>query len=192
MIQIVIDLETYSTNSNAAIVQIGAVAFDASTGEITAEFKINVDPKSCTDAGLSVDIETMEWWSGQSREAQKSITQAPRYSILDALTAFASWVREQTSYKHARIWSHATFDFVILANAFKAVGMKMPYSHRSARDLRTIVDLARVEYWKWDRGEGVHHDALDDCRFQVRYLNKCFDQLRRDTQDYWEPNEDEV
>jgi hypothetical protein len=178
MTHLMLDLETYSAKSNAVIVQIGATAFDPQTGKIQSEFKLNVDPQSCVDAGLHLDTGTIDWWLKQSKEAQASITDdSDRKSISKALEMYSNWVKGVMPYRGARVWCHATFDFVILNNAFQATGIKPPYSHTAARDLRTIVDLAKVNYYNKPR-KGTYHDALDDCKFQVEYLMDCFKNLK--------------
>ena len=60
---VVLDLETLSTRSNAAIVSIGAVAIE--NLEVVDEFYVNVDPSTCKEAGLHIDPLTVEWWAEQ-------------------------------------------------------------------------------------------------------------------------------
>ncbi|NDD98181.1 MAG: 3'-5' exoribonuclease, partial [Actinobacteria bacterium] len=64
MTQVMIDIETLSTQYNAAILSIGAVKWEES--EIVDTFYINVDPKSCKELGLHVEHKTVEWWMKQS------------------------------------------------------------------------------------------------------------------------------
>ena len=57
---VVVDLETLSTNSNACIVSIGACLVE--NLEITDTFYCNVDGRTCKEAGLHIDPDTIKWW----------------------------------------------------------------------------------------------------------------------------------
>lgn len=103
--------------------------------------------------------------------ARKSITEPGLY-VHDAMNAFLNFASEAK-----QIWSHATFDFVIVQETLKALRLP-PLSYKAARDIRTLVDLSGVQYKKRPR-PGVHHDALHDCVFQVGYCVEAFKQLQR-------------
>lgn len=165
---VMIDLETYANTPNSAIVQIGAVEFDPSTGEILNEFKRNVDAQSCIDLGMEANIDTINWWMQQSDEARQSILE-DGWPIGEALTAFTDFLHKPVKNgEKFRLWCHATFDEPILSNAYHKAGMKEPWHYRTVRDLRTLIDLADIDPYSYDNG-GTYHDALDDCKFQVKY-----------------------
>ena len=60
MIQVMLDLETMSVRSNAAIASIGAVKFEVGSG-IVDQFYRTVDLRTCKAVGLHVDPETVVW-----------------------------------------------------------------------------------------------------------------------------------
>ena len=164
---VMLDIETMSSNSNASLAQIGAAVFSYHDGSISSEFKVNVSVGDCRERGMHVDPNTEKWWSQQDPAAIASIMEDPRYELPDALEKFNEWYP-----RGAVVWSHATFDAVIMQNAFATAGVKCPWHFRDARDLRTIVGLysyggREVPEHIWER-EGVHHDALDDVRWQVK------------------------
>lgn len=170
MKDVMLDLETLGNGTNKCIVQIGACYFDRETGIIGDTLKINVDAESHVRHGGELDAKTVYWWLSQSHEAIDSIIAQPRMDIVqafDQLNIFLS--------KAKAVWSHATFDFVTIQDTFKQLNIKPLFHYRVARDLRTVVDLAKVTVDKQLR-EGTHHDALEDCKFQVKYcvasLNK--------------------
>ena len=77
-LEVMLDLETMSTSSSAAIVSIGAVKFDphGKIGDFgdpaNAEYKpfyCTVELTSCIDAGLHVSGSTIEWWLKQENDA---------------------------------------------------------------------------------------------------------------------------
>lgn len=194
---IMIDLETYANTPNSAIVQIGAVEFDPSTGEILREFKCNVDAQSCIDLGMEANIDTINWWMRQSDEARQSILNEGR-DIISVLRGFRSFIVEgvtgttvkdyfdkrlvevgitSDTFRDVRMWCHATFDEPILSNAYSKIGLFEPWDYKNVRDIRTLIDLADIDPHSYDNS-GTHHDALDDCKFQVRYTVDALNKLK--------------
>ena len=174
MKDVMLDLETFGTSHNAVIIQIGACYFDRFSGEIRPRFFEHVDPQTCVDAGFEMDTSTILWWLSQDVDARQGITKkvgSPIGPTLIELKHFLS---------HAEcIWSHATFDFVIMTNYFNRFKIRTHFDHHAARDLRTLTDLAGINPKDFPR-EGTYHNALDDCMFQVGYATACFNRLRRD------------
>lgn len=171
---VMLDIETFGNTSTAAIVQVAAVLFDRNTGKEIDSFKAEVDPVSSVDAGMTMDAQTVMWWLQQSKPAQKSITKQPRGSIREVLTNFNTFIsRHEPNPRNVIVWCHATFDFPIMENAYKLLNINSPWHYRSARDLRTLVDLGGVDVYNDYANNGTAHDALDDCRFQVKYTYDC-------------------
>jgi len=173
-VDLMLDLETFGTNINAVIVQIGACYFDRYTGEIGETFLENIDAETSVKEGFEMDASTVYWWMSQNKDAIESVIKEPRNPVKKVIKAFNNFASRAVS-----IWSHATFDFVILMNHFRTLDIKPKFHYRTARDLRTLVDLADIKYKNQAR-EGIHHNALDDCIFQVEYAVKCFNKLRID------------
>ena len=170
---IMLDLETFGTNPNAVIVQIGACYFDRVTGEIGEKFLKNIDAVESVKLGFKMDPETICWWLSQSPEAIKSIIDITKFkwhpSI--AIEAFNDFVKPDSN-----IWSHATFDMVILMEHYRIIGIKPKFDYRNSRDLRTIVALAGIDVDSYEK-IGIAHNALDDCLFQVKYAVDCLRKL---------------
>lgn len=163
MADVMVDLETLGNGSNAVIISIGAVAFDSASGKIESEFYVNVDPQSCVDAGMKMDVSTVMWWMGQSDEARAAFKK-PSVPLEAALVMFKDWYPQA-----AALWGNgATFDNVILSNAYNAAGIGRPWHFTKDRCYRTLKAL-RPDI-KQDR-VGTHHNALDDAKFQA--LHAC-------------------
>lgn len=167
--QIVVDLETLSTQSDACIVSIGAVAFTIDEG-ITEEFFINVDPTTCKDAGLHIDPNTLDWWKQQTPEARRSWQENP-VPLDEALDKFASFYGD----KSIPIWGFgANFDVVILENAFTKSGWnanrdfknKFPWQFWDIYCLRTFSNLLGRKLQK----TGINHNALHDAIAETKLL----------------------
>lgn len=169
---LMLDLETLGCQHDAAIIQIGACFFDDITGEISSTFLENVLLKSSLDCGLTVDASTIEWWMKQEKLAINSVLSLPRSYLVDVLVRYKLFAEPAT-----KVWCHSTFDFIILMNAYKKCRLDEPHKYYICRDLRTLGDLANTTKQKFKR-EGIHHNALDDCKFQVQYCVEALRDLR--------------
>ena len=173
-----IDLETMGDSSRAAIVSIGAVKFDLlGSGAIGETFYRNVDLLSAMEAGLEVNARTMKWWGQQSKAARKALYDPEPIHIGEALLELGSFYRGCK-----RMWSHATFDAVVLASAYQAMGLDAPWHYRDTRDIRTLMFI-----WKQFRNgrtvekperEGTRHNALDDALYQARYVYEMYRDIK--------------
>ena len=171
---IMLDLETMGNGPDAAIIAIGACKFDI-TG-IQDTYYCVVDLTSSLNAGLKVDGDTILWWLKQSDDARKAI-HSPLTSankITEALETFACWV-EKNNQKNPKIWGNgASFDNVILANAYGKVGLETPWKYYNDRCYRTI--KAMYPEIKMNR-KGTHHNALDDAISQAEHLIKIWEAM---------------
>lgn len=168
-----IDLETLGTSSNAPIISIGACYFDRHTGDIGTGFSVNVDVAELGDE-FTFDYDTVKWWTEQSDSARKLVFENPT-RLHTALVELMKFIGDGNDIK---LWSHATFDMPILANAFKVIGLKHPVPYRNMRDLRTLMDLAN--HHSTLKREGTHHHALDDAKFQAKYAAEAFRKMSCD------------
>lgn len=186
-----IDIETLGTFMNAPVVTIGACFFDPMTGEIGKKFYAKIDVKDALRFGV-LDPETLVWWLGQEKDAQKELTsgKALLAETLKELSVFYN------SGHDAAIWGNGpTFDITILEYAYhKALGQKAPWPFWNVRDVRTVVQLAQgiVKKPANFTKDKVAHNAIDDCVFQVGYVSKMFQALRGKGNDPVDPHEDAV
>ena len=117
MHHIMIDLETLGVEQDAAIIAIGACFFDPFSGKIGDEFTVKIEWESAME-GRSISASTVKWWSQQSVEAQKGVTDG-KHSMEQALRDFKYWAQIRAS-STIRVWGNgATFDITLLENAFK-------------------------------------------------------------------------
>ena len=164
---VMLDLETMGTSSNAAIVAIGAVAFDIDAGTVGDRFYRVVDLGTSVAMGGEIDADTVLWWMQQSDEARAMFTR-DSVPLSVALAEFEVWMSERGEMTGARVWGNgAAFDNVILSSAYRRSAIKQPWPHWNDRCYRTIkalypdVKLERV---------GTHHNAVDDAESQARHL----------------------
>lgn len=177
MPDVMIDLETLSTNPSAVILTIGAVKFNR-RGNInslnsTNSFYRRIVIKSCLDQGLIVSPETQEWWGSQNSAARyEALEHEDRIPLIQALKEFSTW------FKGSRyIWSHgATFDCVILEQAYRACDLPVPWLFWGTRDTRTLYDISGVKLQ--DFPIEVEHHALYDAYRQVLAAQESFRRIK--------------
>lgn len=158
--QVMLDLETFGNGSNAMIVAIGACDF-----ELNHKFYTVIDPTKSTG---DIDASTVVWWLSQNEAARSALTVA-REALHPALAKLAAWL--QNRGRDVCVWGNgATFDNVILANAYKRHDMPVPWKFWNDRCFRTL--KAMHPQVQPPVREGTHHNALDDAVFQVQYARK--------------------
>lgn len=175
MKDVMVDLETMGMAPDGAICAIGACLFDIQTGEIGQDFSCTIHLNSSVTHGMSLDPNTITWWLSQSNEAREKLFHDVR-SLDDALYGFAKFCPGKFS-----LWSHATFDAVILDSAYKYVGIKRPWHYRDVRDIRTLTYL-----WKTLTGQSTPpqkerkgaHIAVEDAIHQAKYCSKMYNDIK--------------
>jgi len=174
MNRIMIDLETLGTQPGSIILSIGAVRFDLTHG-ITGEFYTNIDVEDSQRHGLTLTASTVVWWMTQSDEARKALASAKR-PLRDALERFTKWARPE-DFRNAPImfpidelWGNGSdFDNALLASAYKAAGLGVPWSYRANRCYRTMWSMfPEVPFEK----PATAHNALEDARAQAIHLQR--------------------
>ena len=173
---VMIDLETLGLRPNAPIVSLGAVQFDIKTGETGQSLYEKIewihDQKD-----RPLDRETVAWWLEQDPVAQKELID--RKNCIKLKLALKRL--DDFFPKKARVWANgSTFDCVILDDAYQNHANRMPpWGFRNIRDCRTIKDLAENVGWSRDsfQMDGVTHNALDDCFFQIHWTSSAWQVL---------------
>jgi len=163
MNHVMLDLETFGTDSNAVIVQICACYFDEKTGEIGDTFLRNIDAADCEKYGLTCNASTVYWWLQQNKIVSKGLLINPQ-PLKESLVLLLEFL-DGAAY----IWQHSSFDCPILNNAIKKVGINNNIFYRVWKDLRSAEYCLNIDKDKF-QFEGLQHNALSDCKFQIKYL----------------------
>ena len=161
MEHICFDLETMSTRPNAAIAQIGAYWLDGieDIRQPERSFKVNVDLGDCRNLNMDFDGDTIYWWLKQSERIRRGLNSPTPLPVVIALSQFNSWLERIGSTSELQMWSHATFDAVILQEAYRAAGVISPVSYRQMADLRTLRYFPEHKRFDLKRGAVSEHDA---------------------------------
>ncbi|HIF0675957.1 TPA: 3'-5' exonuclease [Escherichia coli] len=177
-----IDLETMGKNKDAPIVSIGAVFFTPETGDIGQEFYTVVSLESAMGQGATPDGDTILWWLKQSPEARAAICIDDTLSISDALSELNHFInRHAANTKYLKVWGNgANFDNTILRRSYERQGIPCPWRYYNDRDVRTIVELGKAIDFDARTAipfEGERHNALDDARYQAKYVSVIWQKL---------------
>ncbi|HGC0007815.1 TPA: 3'-5' exoribonuclease [Escherichia coli] len=176
-IHLMIDLETMGKNPDAPIISIGAIFFDPQTGDMGPEFSKTIDLDT---AGGVIDRDVIKWWLKQSREAQSAIM-TDEIPLDDALLQLREFIDENSGEFFVQVWGNgANFDNVILRRSYERQGIPCPWRYCNDRDVRTIVELGKAIDFDARTAipfEGEHHNALDDARYQAKYVSAIWQKL---------------
>lgn len=165
-----LDLETFSVESDGAIIEIGCIAFN-SKFEMVDSFHVHIDPVSAMMEGGTVDNDTVAWWKSQGYDFSAS-----RANIKDALREFRQFYKKMFD-DTSPIWANSpAFDCVMLRNALTRSGFSAPWRYSNERDLRTMKKVV---------GSGLvfstdepKHNALNDCIDQLIQLKEINEFMR--------------
>ncbi|WP_374989761.1 exonuclease [Escherichia coli] len=174
---LMIDLETMGKNPDAPIISIGAIFFDPQTGDMGPEFSKTIDLET---AGGVIDRDTIKWWLKQSREAQSAIM-TDEIPLDDALLQLREFIAENSGEFFVQVWGNgANFDNTILRRSYERQGIPCPWRYCNDRDVRTIVELGKAIDFDARTAipfEGERHNALDDARYQAKYVSAIWQKL---------------
>ena len=182
---IMIDVETLSTKTNAAIIEIAAVEFNKLSGEIGDTFNVIIRPSEWGKNNRDVDGETVLWWMKQSEEAKKKYNNNEHnmFSLHNALCELSLFIKKHDNAdkqidKSVVVWGNgATMDITILQSAYEHFNMETPWKFWAVNDCRTIVDL--LPYVKEQTSfDGIKHNPIDDCKYQIKYVTDTIKHLK--------------
>ena len=172
MIHAMIDLETLSTNPDATILTVGGVKFDPYTNVEPAQgmyFRVDVD--SQTEMGRDVMQDTLDWWGKQAEDVrEEALGDNNRISLdqmIKTINKFAVGVDV--------FWCQGPlFDYAILQNFYAQMNVPVPWNFWQIRDSRTLGSLVPRD--PNEKRTGLHN-ALEDCYFQAKKVQKVYKQL---------------
>ncbi len=173
MLHASIDIETFATSHNPAIVSIGCCAFDpdGERGKILNDpFYVPIGWQDAVKHG-DISTHTMMWWLTQDGKAIDALDIDGTLLVGGLLKLNAWWAAQP---KITCIWSH-TFDTVALHSAYERVdeGIKPPWHYRQERDIRTLVEIWKRQNKGERYSKEIHadrHHALADAIYQANYI----------------------
>lgn len=168
-----LDLETLGTAEDAAILEIGMVAFELPAAGLPAglmgpEFFQLVRVESNAAAGRKCSAETVAWWIRKWREGMAIPDPDSGGSVGDAVVAAAEFIRGHLC-EGGKLWSKGHFDAPILGHSLLRLGLPVPWKFWQVADVRSVM------FWEglWDNVASrmeTAHSALEDARAQTEVL----------------------
>lgn len=160
MKDITFDLETCALCPTAAVMSIGAVAWDrdqvdtpfyeeGSMNNADYLYLRHVDLRSQFVNGFTFDQDTANWWASRSKEAKLAVTAPdiqPCDSVKNVVVDFFQWIKEIANGDEICLWSQGSdFDIAILRNICQKFQIDIPISYKNFRDHRTFfLEGARI------------------------------------------------
>lgn len=176
-VDIMLDIETLGVSPGCVVLSIGAVPFDLRDRSKThwrhGVFHSRISVESCEAVGLVKEYGSMRFWDSQP-EAVRAEAFRGDFALREALETFSKWfLGLAPDPDTVTVWCQgANFDIPILAAAYRACDMYVPWHYRAPRDTRTLYDLADFEPARTHA-----HDALEDCQEQVRNVLAAAERL---------------
>lgn len=180
-LDITIDLESLSLSTNAAILQIAAVAWnrEADTNPYidTPPFVGFVDIRSCVFDKFDFEPRTIRWWGDQNDDVKKAVLTPAAHPLKEVLENLDRWIAEIKTEMKANtvcLWAQGSdFDIANLRNAFARYEMPFPIHHNYFRDARTfILEIGAYTTRYFDPAECIAHvdviykniqQSMEDC-----------------------------
>lgn len=176
-VHIVPDIETLALTHDAVVMSIGLVAFTLVGGEVGSTF-ILPDQDEQRQFGRRVDPDTAQWWNGADKEGARRQFEGPLSSIMMTHSLIRTFINrfETRMTTVAGVWGFGSdFDnatlFSLCATHTKSDKGAAPWPYKKNRCGRTLTAM----YPNVPRPEnrGVHHNALDDARWQAEWFRRC-------------------
>lgn len=147
--QVMVDIETLGTGTNARIIQIGAVGFDYNEGVLEPHELLQMEDR-CFNArvanypGAREDSGARTFWADPAQaEALAAIERMDEQPLAEVLTKLAKFIKEWLGTRGALWAKPPQFDLRIISEAYALAGLERPWHYRHERDLRTMLYLAK-------------------------------------------------
>jgi hypothetical protein len=170
---IMIDIESLETTPDCVILTIGAVRFDPRGEGVVEKLELRPTIDDQTEIyNRRINDDTIKWWSTQHPDALEEALgdrgREPFKECMEKLSKFC-WNRRA-------VWSNgATFDCIVMENAWRQLDMPIPWPYWSVRDTRTLYEVTGVNLR--DGGHKTSHKAVEDAERQVLVLQQAYKKL---------------
>lgn len=169
---LMLDLETLDTSPGAAVLSLGAVAFDKEGIKDKTLWVFNLEENI---SKRRVNADTLLWWLSQGDSAKAVFEKAKFGSLIKpTLDSFLTFYKKNNVQQGTCVWSNgAGFDVPILENLLLGNGYTIPWKFWDIRCYRTVKMAHKIEAGR--KRTGIKHDALDDAVFQAECLKAFFE-----------------
>jgi inhibitor of KinA sporulation pathway (predicted exonuclease) len=189
-IDIMLDLETLGLGDNVVIIQISAVVFNIKSGDILEVFDEYINPQDSVKRGFKIESSTVEWWFSQSEEVFQNVfvkSLNSKNTIDKVLLNFNTWIskikeEQKVNNKYnINMWGNGILaDNKWLRQAYKLCNIEPCWKFYEDKDVRTLLELGRRLFsYEMLKFEGTKHNALDDCKHQIKYCCEIYNKMNK-------------
>jgi len=145
---VMLDIETLSTEKNAAVVAIAAVKFSLRDNELGEEIfipiKLDEYEKRTYKNKFHVSMDTLYWWLTRvNRSVCRDVFDEQSGQTIKAAATELVTFMQDAQY----VWAYSpSFDVVICQNLCRVANASWPMSYKQELDLRTLVTLYKRLY----------------------------------------------
>ena len=166
---VMIDIESLSTYPGGLVVAIGACTFDMNG--VHEKMYSAIDVLESLFEGFTINLDTVAWWKNQSPEAKNFIRNGHPPGVV--YQQLANFIR-----KNDQVWAKGPdFDLDLLKAGYDTLGIKVPWSFRNARCVRTVLDLGKRMGFTNFANEQTKHFALGDAIYQAEQVIHVYRKL---------------
>lgn len=171
-LHLMIDIETLGRRNDAAITEIGVVAFHTETGVEIASEHIRIAPEHWNTHHRTFTGQTLIWWMTTNQQNIIKLEDGT-LDYKQALDKLTSFILEYIS-PESRVWAKGPMDLSVLKSLYEEFGETTPWEFWQPRDMRTLTDLPG---WEKTSTNNNTHNALEDARMQTKELIKNIEKL---------------
>ena len=166
---IMLDIETLGTRPGCVILTIGAVKFSPFNMQYPAQgLYLRPDIEQQVALGREIQEDTVLWWESQEASVrEEALSEDNRESLESCAQQINRFFVGVDN-----IWAQGpAFDFVILENWYRSIGLPTPWNFWQVRDSRTLFGVHGDPRTK--NKEGLHN-ALEDCVSQAQGVQQVY------------------
>lgn len=174
MLNIMLDIETCALEENAAILSVALMPFALDGETVPEPLYMVVDTMSCFMAGMAM-TSSQQWWTQQPAAARMELLHAEKKPIDTVFREIHNYLSVMAENYALVLWSRGlNFDLPKFEYCYRRfVEKPLPYKFWNVADVRTALRMAHIDPHSIEY-EGVRHNALDDCRHQVKLVQAAF------------------
>ncbi|EBR0084924.1 3'-5' exoribonuclease [Salmonella enterica subsp. enterica] len=174
MNNIMIDIEALDIKPTAAIISIAAAFFEPLTGEVGSTLYLPVDVIDAQCQGGTIGAGTIKWWMKQNQAARDEITSNAGLPLSTALYRLNDFCDSCDDLDNLKLWARgADYDFPIIYQSMRLIGIRPLWSFRNVRDVRTVAEVALALHGHASRRTvfDQSHHAMNDVINQIAKLS---------------------
>jgi hypothetical protein len=158
-----IDIETLSTEPDGVILSIGACVVGT---DKTFHAYCGIGRQLLN--GRTISKDTHDWWLTQPRKQFKSeVCAVEKETISDALLGLYVFIHDS---EDCLVYSKGAMDIYMLENAFRQYNLEIPWKFWNVRDLRTLIEDAKIDVQNLPFTNDNAHNALSDAIYQGKII----------------------